>query len=77
MKRNIIANLLLIGSSVAWLYLFFQIVIYGEVVGREPNLIILWLEIAFFTALIVLGVSNVIKTHRQEMQYRKKFTENS
>lgn len=63
--RNVVTNAFLIGSSIAWLFLFSQIALYGEVIGREPNLIILWLEIAFFVGLSAFGVSNIVKAVRR------------
>ena len=58
--REYITNVLLIGLALAFLIHFLLIVCYGEFYVREPNILILVLEIAGITAIIVLAVQNII-----------------
>jgi len=58
--REIVANALVIGLSVAFLWHFSLIVIYGAFITREPNTLILGLEIAMMVGFIIFASLNII-----------------
>ena len=51
----------IIGLSLAWLVPFYEIAAYGYSYGREPNLIVLWAEIAMFIGLIAYSIISLCK----------------
>jgi len=64
MSRDIVANLILIGFSIALLYLFLKVAITGIYWLGEPNKIILGSEIAMVVGTLGLGIERVIKHWR-------------
>ena len=57
--REYITNVLLIGLSVAFLIHFLLIVCYGEFYVREPNILILGLEVVGLTIILVFAIKNI------------------
>lgn len=47
---------LIIGMAIILLHVLINILIYGEVVIKEPNGIILWAELVLMPAVILYGV---------------------
>ena len=64
MSRDIVANLILVGFSIALLYLFLKVAITGIYWLGEPNKIILGSEIAMVVGTLGLGIERVIKHWR-------------
>lgn len=62
--RAILTNLLVLGMAIAFLVHFCLIAAYGAVTIYEHNTLVLALEIAFFSAVIVFAVLNIIKIFR-------------
>jgi len=65
MRRDIIANLILVGFCISLLYLFIKIAITGAYWVVEPNKVILGLEIAMVVATLGLGIERAIKHWRR------------
>ena len=59
--RHVLANIIVIGLSLAFLVHFGLIAYYGQVVISEPHTVILALEIIGLTGLIVFGFVNLVR----------------
>lgn len=62
--REALANIIVLALSVAFLFHFSFIVIYGSFFIQEPNPIILSLEIALFIGCIGFAIANLIRLWR-------------
>ena len=65
MLRNIIADSLLAGLSVAFLWHFANIWRYGQYLAQEPNIIIRSLETAMLLVILAFGVSRLVDDFRR------------
>ncbi|MBA7578553.1 hypothetical protein ES708_20418 [subsurface metagenome] len=63
--RWYLTNTIMLALAIDFLYLFSLIVRYGEVTGREPDPVILSLEIASTVAIVVFAFLNYIKLARR------------
>ena len=59
--RHFLANMIIIGLSIAFLAHFGLIAYYGQVVISEPQLLILVLEITGLIGLIVFAFLNLVR----------------
>lgn len=62
-----LADALLIGMSVAWLWLFSNIWRDGEFLAAEPSILIRGLETAGFILILAFGISRFIR-HIKEIR---------
>jgi hypothetical protein len=60
MLRNILANFLLTGLSVAFLWHFAYIWRYEQILVQEPNIIIRSLETAMLLFIFAFGISRIV-----------------
>ena len=65
MWRNIIADLLVAGMSLALLWHFSNIWRYGQLLVQEPNIIIRSLETAMLLIIFAFGVSRLVVDFRR------------
>jgi len=62
--RGLIHDLVVANSFVAsliWVYLLLEILIYGGVVAKEPNIVVLLVEILWFCFMIPLSLYVLVK----------------
>ena len=64
--REGLANIIIIGLSVAFLLHFSLIAIYGTLLIQEPCKVILYSEITMFVVFIGFAVYNLIKLSRSK-----------
>ena len=70
MKNLLVINsILLMAVTITWLYPFYCIARWGTHLVQEPNLIILYVEIAFFSTIFLFGLIGFLRVCREE--YRK------
>jgi len=70
--RNLIGNILLLGTVVAFLVHFALIGIYGRQLIQEPSPAIYWLEVSFFILCLGIAVSNIVMECKQPISRKVK-----
>ena len=66
--KNIIADCLIMGMSVALLWHFSNIWRYGQYLIQEPNSVVLVLETAGLLAVLIFGVTKFISDLRSDLK---------
>ena len=62
--RNVLASLLITGMSLAWLFHFGCLWIYGNILVQEPNKLILALETILLLTTLSFGIYLLSKQFR-------------
>jgi hypothetical protein len=65
MWKNIMADSMLVGLSLAFLWHFSNIWRYGQYLAQEPNIIIRSLETVMLLVILVFGVSRLVGDFRR------------
>jgi len=65
MWKNIMADSMLVGLSLAFLWHFSNIWRYGQYLAQEPNIIIRSLETVMLLAIFAFGVSRLVGDFRR------------
>ena len=68
--KDVVSNAMLIGLSGALLWHFSNIWRYGQHLIKEPNIVILILEIAGLLAIFIFGISKYISDLKRETRRR-------
>jgi hypothetical protein len=63
--REGMANGLMLGLAIAFLWHFAMIVRYGQVLIQEPSPVVLWLEVVLLLGVAAFGIYNVIRVGRR------------
>ena len=66
MLRNVMANSLLVGLSLAFLWHFSNIWRYGQYLAQEPNIIIRSLETAMLLVIYAFGISRLVADFKRD-----------
>jgi hypothetical protein len=67
MFRNVMADSMLVGLNLAFLWHFSNIWRYGQYLAQEPNIIIRSLETAMLFFIFAFGVSRLVADFRRQI----------